>query len=1218
MAFPTIPTGGRVISGFQTGTTPTRTFPNLNTLTSPAGELIVALVFGYQTGTGTNAAFSGWTGGFTEFGDFASTTTLAIGAAWKISNGAETGTFAVTQATVITGDAAFIVMSIPAGGNIVAGGAATGVSSTANSGSLTTGFGAVDTLWITVAGCGEDATTGSFTGLAATNPTNYSNTVASTISQDVVGGLNAAVSFRQLNAASEDPAALSSDTSNARWTAITLGVRTPTTPGVGIVSAVALPTDFDYAPAGVGIVGVTAPNAPPPTPPVSGSPPHGFVAHRRYTGALWGGVGVDNPPQVYAGVATVSAVSVAPPVAETASSGVATVSAVASQPTSAVKANADVAIAGAVSNSATVTSGAFANAPAGVAIVSAVSNRPATAITDSAGVATVSAVSASPTVTIAPNAGVAVSLALAAGPTVQGTSQPAGSPPAGYVSRRMRAMPVWGGILAPFLVVQSTNAPAGAAQVSVTAPNAIAADGVNARVAVVGAAAVQPAVSTIPQVSAPAGVATVSAAASPPIVTVAPNAGVAIAGASATPVSMASTRTIGVASASATASGIAGTPRVIGTAGANIVSPLTTSAATVAGDAIFVVFGNSAGGQGAGSVTDSAGNTYVLLPGSALASGSYLFAATYKGSPGTPTAALPAGGTISFSGTANVVAAAVTGAQTLGYDRSPAATSATSASESQTFPAQLRNGEIVIAASNFAGTGQSITWTAPLAKIADSLVNGNNLSMAYAIQPAGSNGSLSLAATLGVSAFWDLMSASFLADSAISANANAAPAVVSAAAMNPAVTTSGSVNAPAGVATVSVSAPSATIAEGISSGAAAVSAVASQPVPAITVTAGVAIAGSVALQAVASISGTTNAPAGVATVSVTAPNALIAEGISSGVAVVNAAASPSASSVSASAGVATVQSVAPGASVAEGINARVATVAAAGSNPSVAETFSAGVAVVGVQASSVLQAVATVTTVATVSSQAVSPTVAETVNAGVAIAGVQAVSPQVSISGQTNAHPGAGSVSAVSLNASIAESSSAGVAPAQVLATAPTPAVSAQAGVAVVSAAAVQPTVSTIPQASPSAGVAVVGVTAPNASVPQGNASAAIVGAQASQPATAVTVRAGVAAVACTALPVTMAASRAIGVATVATSVPLASFTVRATTVAAVILAQVVNPATHGDVPNVAAKSAPTVASRAASTPSVYNVGNSDGTGVPPWLPSSSVTDPSDGRSEVT
>jgi hypothetical protein len=81
MAFPTIPTvgAGRALVAVQANTTAARTFPSLSSLTKNAGDRLIAICVAYQTGTGTDAAFSSWGGGFTEVADRATTTTMAIG-----------------------------------------------------------------------------------------------------------------------------------------------------------------------------------------------------------------------------------------------------------------------------------------------------------------------------------------------------------------------------------------------------------------------------------------------------------------------------------------------------------------------------------------------------------------------------------------------------------------------------------------------------------------------------------------------------------------------------------------------------------------------------------------------------------------------------------------------------------------------------------------------------------------------------------------------------------------------------------------------------------------------------------------------------------------------------------------------------------------------------------------------------------------------------------
>lgn len=228
MTFPTIPTGGRVITGVNTGTSGTRTSPNLNTLTSPAGELIIAICIAYQ-GTGA-ATFSGWTNGFTEFGDTGGATAVCFGMAYKWSSGSETGTVSVTQVATVVGEAVWIIFSVP-GAHATTPPAWGGYNSSAVAGTMAdaasvnpTAWDVEDTLWVAVGGDGETSGTGSYTGISAA-PANYTNLVTTAISADVVGGVQGAVAFRQLAAAAEDQGAWTADSSNARHAAVVIAIR---------------------------------------------------------------------------------------------------------------------------------------------------------------------------------------------------------------------------------------------------------------------------------------------------------------------------------------------------------------------------------------------------------------------------------------------------------------------------------------------------------------------------------------------------------------------------------------------------------------------------------------------------------------------------------------------------------------------------------------------------------------------------------------------------------------------------------------------------------------------------------------------------------------------------------------------------------------------------------------------------------------------------------
>jgi hypothetical protein len=230
VTFPTIPTGGRILSQNQNDTTATRTFPSLSSLTKNSGDLLVAIIVAYER-SAANATFSGWTGSFTERADTdAGVASMAVGIATKTSTGSETGTFAVTQAATVTGHCSLFVMSIPGWDGTTTPeftALVMGTSAAADPGALSPSWGAEDTLWIAVAGNGETSGTGSWTGMGAdTPPTNYGNGNAPGIGSDVVGGIESAVAFRQNNTASENVGTWSTnDLSNARNCALLIAVR---------------------------------------------------------------------------------------------------------------------------------------------------------------------------------------------------------------------------------------------------------------------------------------------------------------------------------------------------------------------------------------------------------------------------------------------------------------------------------------------------------------------------------------------------------------------------------------------------------------------------------------------------------------------------------------------------------------------------------------------------------------------------------------------------------------------------------------------------------------------------------------------------------------------------------------------------------------------------------------------------------------------------------
>lgn len=234
MTFPTIPTTGAstLLTTNQLDSVATRTFPNLSSLTKTAGDLLLAIIYCYQSTAAAGAIFSSWGASFTELADLGGSTNGCLGVAYKLNaTGTETGTFSVTQAATITGDASMILMSI-AGAHTTTPpeitALASGTAAAADPASLDpAGWGAEDTLWIAVGGNGMTSITGSWTGSGSTAPTNYSglvNTAATDTS--TIGDCDAVVAFRQLNAASEDAAGFSgTDVSNARNHAALIAVR---------------------------------------------------------------------------------------------------------------------------------------------------------------------------------------------------------------------------------------------------------------------------------------------------------------------------------------------------------------------------------------------------------------------------------------------------------------------------------------------------------------------------------------------------------------------------------------------------------------------------------------------------------------------------------------------------------------------------------------------------------------------------------------------------------------------------------------------------------------------------------------------------------------------------------------------------------------------------------------------------------------------------------
>ena len=219
--FPVIPTAGngRLLSNVQANTTATRTFPNLSSLTKNSGDLLLAIIVAYQSSATANTVWSGWTGSFTEFGDFSTTATMAIGCAYKFSTGSESGTIAVTEAATITGHAAMFLLSISqAHASTVpeAGSYASGTTSAADPASFNpSGWDVEDTLWIAVGGSGETGTSGTYDGITAA-PANFTSYADTGMSADATGAVEGAVAFRQQAVAAQDVSTWTLDLSTAR------------------------------------------------------------------------------------------------------------------------------------------------------------------------------------------------------------------------------------------------------------------------------------------------------------------------------------------------------------------------------------------------------------------------------------------------------------------------------------------------------------------------------------------------------------------------------------------------------------------------------------------------------------------------------------------------------------------------------------------------------------------------------------------------------------------------------------------------------------------------------------------------------------------------------------------------------------------------------------------------------------------------------------------
>lgn len=261
MAFPTIPTvaSGDLLSSTTSPASQTHTFPNLSSLRGGAGpqsgDLLIAICVQYGAATAGNQ-FSSWGASFSEILDdslSSGTGVGAIGAAYKVATGSESGTFSVTSVSSVK--SVQFLMRIPAAEwrgsgsppEILAAVRATGLA--ADPGSLNpANWDAEDTLWISVAGQTETSTTGSPPVISAP-PSNYSGELIVARAADAVGDITAGVAFRQVNASAEDVGTWTgSNLNRGNGIATVIAIRpAPAT----LYGAIAAPFTFGKAVAGI-------------------------------------------------------------------------------------------------------------------------------------------------------------------------------------------------------------------------------------------------------------------------------------------------------------------------------------------------------------------------------------------------------------------------------------------------------------------------------------------------------------------------------------------------------------------------------------------------------------------------------------------------------------------------------------------------------------------------------------------------------------------------------------------------------------------------------------------------------------------------------------------------------------------------------------------------------------------------------------------------------
>lgn len=221
MSFPTITAYATTIRPDPGTTTIAVNMP----ATVSSGDRLVCFASTYKAnGSNQPTPPAGWTT------LAAATTAPANGAIfYKTATGSEGGTTENFELE-ISKTCVFLVVSFDNQNGIAASAGATGLNANANADSLTSGWGAEDTLWIAFTAYADDD------GTVSSYPSGYTG------GQNIVGGggtNNSAcigIAFKEANAASEDPAAIVLSETE-RWRAWTVAIRTNNESGGGFKAA---------------------------------------------------------------------------------------------------------------------------------------------------------------------------------------------------------------------------------------------------------------------------------------------------------------------------------------------------------------------------------------------------------------------------------------------------------------------------------------------------------------------------------------------------------------------------------------------------------------------------------------------------------------------------------------------------------------------------------------------------------------------------------------------------------------------------------------------------------------------------------------------------------------------------------------------------------------------------------------------------------------------